>query len=102
MGEQKALRQEANWLLDGAPPRDLRELSRWRAVAMPENVALLDMYGELLVNQYAGFTDALNLEAARAAMDICMIPREEWRDTARRLIIIHTRVVATIPKKKAS
>lgn len=61
----------------------------WHETVDPENLELLDIYGSLLVGQYAGMTDALSLEAVEAAMRILAIPKDERPTLARRLIVLH-------------
>lgn len=67
---------------------------------MHENVELLDFYGDYLVNQYAGMTEALSLEAVRAALDIEGVPREDWPDMTVRLLGLHSLVMLTVPRAK--
>jgi hypothetical protein len=83
------LRQEALHVADGAPPRDLSEYTDWRFDAHPDNLRAIGIYSDLLVGQFAGMTEALSLEAVRAAMDILGVDRRERPALARRLIRLH-------------
>jgi hypothetical protein len=74
---------------EGAPPRDLSSYSGWRATASPDNLDLLSLYSRKLSGQYAGMSNALSLEAVRAALDLEGIPREEWSEMTDRLIRLH-------------
>jgi hypothetical protein len=47
------------------------------------------MYGSLLIGQYAGMGNALNLDAVMAAFQIEGVPREQWSGKARRLVYLH-------------
>ena len=83
------MRAEMNQRRDGGPARDLSSFSEWRQGAAPDNLDLLDMYESLLVGQFAGMGNALSLEAVIAAFRIDGIPRAEWSERARRLVLLH-------------
>lgn len=83
------MQAEANAQAAGAPPRDLSSYSAWREEADRENLELLETYGTLLIGQHAGMTNALSLDAVLAAMWLEGVPRAEWRDRARRLVLVH-------------
>ena len=74
---------------EGAPNRDLSGFSKWRADTSPENLELLEMYGSLLIGQYAGMGNALSLDAVMAALRIEGVPRAEWPERSRRLVFLH-------------
>lgn len=61
----------------------------WQDDADPENLDLIAMYGSFLFGQHAGMTDALNLPAVVAAMDLMDIERQDRPALARRLIFLH-------------
>lgn len=94
------LSQQANWAADGAPARDLSSYSAWREDADPDNLALLDFYGRYLIGQFVPMSDALSLDAVRAALDIDQIPREQWPEHTRRVLILHRAFVECLPKEK--
>lgn len=84
----------------GASPREAEAEARgaWRQEADPENLDLLSFYGRYLVNQYAGMSNALNLDAVRTAMEIEGVEREAWPSMTERLVYLHGLVVDTLPK----
>jgi len=73
----------------GAPARDLSAFSQWREKADAENLELLEMYGSLLIGQFAGMGTALNLDAVVAAFRIEGTPRSAWPVMSRRLVMLH-------------
>lgn len=89
LGESAVLRQEQEWIAGGAPPRDTSVATAWREDAEPENLELIGIYGSLLRGQHAGMTDALNLPAVVAAMDLLDVETSERGYLARRLIYLH-------------
>ena len=97
--ESDVLREQEAWSRDGAPDRDLSEYSAWRETAQAENIELIAFYGNYLVGQFAGMGEALSLDAVRAALDIDAVPREDWPEMAQRLILLHSIVIATQPKR---
>lgn len=91
---------EANRVADGAPPRDLSAYTRWRAEAKVENLEAMDFYERYLVGQTAGLGSGLSLDAVRAALEIDEVPRADWPERSRRLLLLHREVVACVSKGK--
>ncbi len=71
----------------------------WRRRASPESLELLDFYARYLAGQYAGMSEALNLDAVRAALDIERVPPAAWPEMTRRLILFHRACVAALPSR---
>lgn len=66
-----------------------QEYRKWEDEASPENVSLISLYTTFLIGQYAGMTDALDLSAARAAVEIARVDEEEQPEMIARLIVLH-------------
>jgi len=92
-------RTESDRRSQGAPARDLSQYSSWRSDVDPENLDLMDLYSRYLVGQYAGLGDALSLDAARVALEIEEVSRDDRSTIIERLIYLHGVVVKNLPKK---
>lgn len=53
-------------------------------------------YASYLVGQMAGMSEALDLAAVRAALEIEDVPRDEWPVLTRRYIVIHNEVMKIV------
>jgi hypothetical protein len=100
MAEDEVLGIELRRRADGAPWRDMSECSEWRQDASRENLDLVSFYGRYLVGQFSGMSSALSLEAVRAAFDLDGVPREDWPEMTRRLVLLHSWVVEEMKARK--
>ena len=89
MVEQESLSDEDHRIDAGAEPRDMSERSVWRDTTDGCVQDALRFYGENLVGQTCGFSDALSLAAVMAAFDIEGVPQEDRPELKRRMVLIH-------------
>lgn len=89
MAEQDRLQDERRRLDDGAPPRDLSEYSTWRDETDNEILEAMSIYGDYLMGQTNGMSDALSLPALVAAFDIEGVEADERSGLGRMIIGIH-------------
>jgi hypothetical protein len=66
----------------------------------PANAGLLSLYGRWLYGQMSGMSRALPLESIRFALEMDGLPREEWPETAERLIVLHGIVLENEPEDR--
>ena len=84
----------------GAPARDLSGYSEWRDDADPCIMEALDIYGNYLVGQTNGLSDALNLQVVFSVLDRLGLPLDEQLDMTNRLIPIHNAAMAHARKRE--
>jgi len=77
----------------GRPLGSEERYSEWRTTADPENLWLIDFYGDYLAGQFAGMGTALDLGAVMVAFRMAGVPEEEQDDLRRRLNYLHAEVV---------
>lgn len=83
----------------GMPPRDIASYSAWRDTAPACVLDALNIYGTYLINQSNGMSDALDLTAVVAAMELEDMPKEDRPDMAILLLLIHARCREIVHKK---
>ena len=91
---------ETRRMADGAPARNLSVYSKWRKTARIQNLELLAFYGTFLAGQYNGSGHALSLPSLHAAFLLEGISKYQWPELSRKLLFVHTQIVATLPKEK--
>lgn len=92
--------QEAERERYGAPLRDLSSYTEWRDEVEIEVERAFDFYGTYLIGQTSGLSDALDLGAVRAALEIEDVPREEWPEETRRLLQVHNEVMKIVRREQ--
>lgn len=73
----------------GAPAGDISEYSAWREEVDEEVQTSLGFYGAYLNGQMSGFSEALDLSAVLAALQIDDVPKDDWPALTRRCLLIH-------------
>jgi hypothetical protein len=78
----------------------LSKYSEWREEADPQLLEAFNFYGTYLVGQTNGLSDALNLQAVAAALEIDEIERAEWPEMTRRMLQIHSGIMEIVRAKE--
>ena len=58
-----------------------------------------DFYGEYLVGQMSGMSEALDLGSVKAALEIDDVPRERWEEDTKRLVMVHNEVMKVVRRR---
>jgi hypothetical protein len=74
--------------------------SDWRSCADPLTIFALDFYAEWLVGQTVGMSDALNLLAVKAAMEMDGIQNDDMTDLTTRCFVVHAELMKIVKRKK--
>jgi hypothetical protein len=60
----------------------------------------IGFYGTYLCGQMSGFSEALDLGAVKAALEIEGIDREEWPEETKRCLLIHGEMMKIVRAKE--